>query len=90
MDAIISSFNLNISPKTSYGVLGCEISLCYRVTCFSFCNRRFCKKKRGVICAVSQLKRSGHADPLRLVSRAQLSARKTGLPTAHADYRHGL
>ena len=32
MGVIIYSFNLNISPKVSYGVLG-VILLCYGITC---------------------------------------------------------
>ena len=40
MGVIIYSFNLNISPKMSYGVLECDIFfLCYRTTCLGFCNK---------------------------------------------------
>ena len=44
MDVIIYSFNLNISPKMSYGMLKCDY--CY-VTDYMLmiCHKRFCNKK---------------------------------------------
>ena len=50
MDIIIYSFNLNISPKMSCGVLECDV-LRYRITCYDFVTENFVIKKGGAICA---------------------------------------
>ena len=43
MGVIIYSFNLNISPKMSYGVLERD-SVMLQNSCLGFCNKRFCNK----------------------------------------------
>ena len=45
MSVIIYSFNWNISPKMSQGMLECDIVI-YRITYLWFSNERFCNKKR--------------------------------------------
>ena len=47
MGVIIYSFNLNISPKISYGVLECDVM--YRIT-YDFVIKDFVVKK-GIICS---------------------------------------
>ena len=53
MGVIISSFNLNISPKISYGVLECDIIMWQNYMLW-FCNKEFVIK-RGVICTRSSV-----------------------------------
>ena len=39
MGVILYSFNVNLSPKTSHGVLEVML-LCYRMTCLGFCDKK--------------------------------------------------
>ena len=52
MGVIIHSCNLNISPKMSYGVLECDMVMLQNYMRM-ICNKRFCHKNRGAICARS-------------------------------------
>ena len=45
MGVIIYSFNLNVSPKMSYGVLQCDTVMLQNYM-IRFCNKIFCNKKR--------------------------------------------
>ena len=47
MGVIIYSFNLNVSPKMSYGVFECDIVMLQNYM-IRFCNKIFCNKK-GVL-----------------------------------------
>ena len=51
MGVIIYSFNLNISPKTSYGVLECDIVMLQNYMLMIFVIKDFVINKGGVICA---------------------------------------
>ena len=44
MGVVIYSFNLNISPQMSYGVLECD-SVMLQTCTLMFYNKRFCNKK---------------------------------------------
>ena len=45
MGVTIYSFNLNISPKMSNGVLECDTVVLQNHMLMIFCNKRFCNKK---------------------------------------------
>ena len=50
MGVIIYSFNLNISPKMSYGVLECAIVILQNYMLIMIFNKRFCNKKGHYLC----------------------------------------
>ena len=50
MGVIIYSFNLNISPKMSYGVLEYYVVMLHNYMLMIY-NKRFCDKTSAVICA---------------------------------------
>ena len=41
VDVIIQSFNFNISPQMSYGVLECD-TVVTELHAYDFCNKRIC------------------------------------------------
>ena len=49
MGVIIYSFNLNTSPKMSYGELECDIVMLQNYM-LMICNKRFCNKKWHYLC----------------------------------------
>ena len=56
MGVITESFNLNISPKMSCGVLECDIGMLQNYT-LMILNKRFCNKKGHYLCQTLYMKK---------------------------------